>query len=170
MHIADDFDEVIGIDVSDGMLQVARAHVHAANVDFHRCNGVEIPFATAAADAVFSTHVFQHLDSLELARATFAEVARVLRPGASTMIHLPMYRLPRGFSSVERALVVRHWRDTTRAKRRRRAGKPFMRGLIYSWEWLFQELPRLGFSDIEILVFATASNNDPHSYVLARRP
>ncbi len=69
--MADDFAEVIGVDVSEGMLRVAREHVQRPNVDFRLGDGITFPVESA--DAVFSTHVFQHFESLPLARANFAE-------------------------------------------------------------------------------------------------
>ncbi len=169
MHLAADFTGVIGLDVSEGMLRVARAHISASNVRFRLSNGMEIPEADASADAVFSTHVFQHLESLDLALANFAEVARVLRPEATAMIHLPMYQLPSGLSVLDSIVAARHRLSTIRARVRRRRRKPLMRGLTFSWAWLFRELPNLGFSNIQVIVFATPSNDAIHPCVLVTR-
>jgi ubiquinone/menaquinone biosynthesis C-methylase UbiE len=164
MHMARDFREVVGVDVSEGMLRVARAHVSAPNVEFLRSNGLELPVDTGSAEGVFSTHVFQHFDSHDLARANFAEVARVLRPGGTAMIHLPIYSLPRGFGPLERVLEVGRRVDAWRASWRRRRGAEFMRWLTYSSDWLFETLPTLGFSDVEITVTPCR-----HPFVLMRR-
>jgi SAM-dependent methyltransferase len=170
MHLAAEFDQVIGVDVAEGMLDVAREHVRAANVNFRASNGIDLPVETASADAVLSTHVFQHLDSLELGEANFAEIARVLRPGGSAFIHLPLYWLPGGFTHhLEPVLALSRRLAAARAALQRRRGKLLMRELGYSADWLFSELPRLGFSKIEIVVFATSAHNDPHPCVLLRR-
>lgn len=169
MHMTNDFDEVVGIDVSEGMLRVARTYISAQNAKFQLSNGIDLPVDTASADAVFSTHVFQHFDSHELALANFAEVARVLRSGASAMIHLPMYQWPNGLGVMERVLDARRLLGDMRAKSRRRQGRLLMRGLTYSWDWIFRELSVLGFSSVEICVFQTSSNLDQHAYVLMRR-
>jgi phosphosulfolactate synthase (CoM biosynthesis protein A) len=47
--------------------------------------------------------------------------------------------------------------------------KPIMRGLWYPVDMFYQELPKLGFEDVEISIFATKSNNDPHPFVLAKK-
>lgn len=169
MHIAKDFEEVVGVDVSEGMLRVAREYVTAPNVILRLCDGVRIPVATATADGVFSCHVFQHFESLEVARANFAEVARVLRPGGSALIHLPMYWLPRGLPLAERVLALRKRLGDVHAKMQRRKGKLLMRGLSYPVDWLLRELPPLGFSEVAMEVFATSSNGSVHPCVLMRR-
>jgi SAM-dependent methyltransferase len=164
MHMARDFREVVGVDVSEGMLRVARTHVTTPNVAFLQSNGVELPVATSSADGVFSTHVFQHFDSHDLARANFAEVARILRPGATAMIHLPIYTLPRGLGQLEPLLAARRHLDALRASWRRRRGAAFMRWLTFSSDWIFETLPTLGFSDLEITVTPCR-----HPFVLMRR-
>jgi hypothetical protein len=35
--------------------------------------------------------------------------------------------------------------------------------------WLYSELPKLGFSDIELCVFQLTSSHDPHPCVLVRK-
>jgi SAM-dependent methyltransferase len=164
MHMARDFREVVGVDVSEGMLRVAREHVPAPNVEFLQSNGFQLPVAAGSADAVFSAHVFQHFDSLGLARANFAEVARVLRPGGTVMIHLPIYSLPRGLGPLESVLVAWRQVDALRASWRRLRGAAFMRWLAYPSDWIFETLPKLGFSDVEVTVTPCR-----HPFVLMRR-
>jgi len=54
---------------------------------------VRIPCADAAAEAVYSSHMIEHLDRTE-ARAFLAEVRRVLRPGGVVRIAAPdLFRL-----------------------------------------------------------------------------
>jgi len=164
MHMAGDFREVVALDVSEGMLQVARTHVTAPNVTFLQSNGVELPVASGTTDGVFSTHVFQHFDSHDLARANFAEIARVLSPGGTAMIHLPIYTLPKGLGPFERLLAARRHVDALRASWRRRRGAAFMRWLTYSLDWIFETLPPLGFTDLEATVTPYR-----HPFVLMRR-
>ncbi len=167
LAMADDFAEVVGVDVSEGMLDVARQHIQRANVDFRLGDGLTLPVDSA--DAVFSTHVFQHLDSLALARANFAEVGRILVPGGTIMIHLPVYWPPRGVPGVGTAVALRQRFADGRAAIQRRRGRPLMRGLQYEWQWLLRELSALGFVDVELTAFPVRSNGDHHACLLARK-
>jgi SAM-dependent methyltransferase len=167
--MANDFASVIGVDVSEGMISVARLHVPESNVELRLGDGVTLPVETGAADGVFSTHVFQHFDSLELARANFSEVARVLKPGATMMVHLPVVLPPDGLPGLRLAVSARRRLGDLRAMVQRRRGAPLMRGLQYPWDWLSRELPHLGLVDVELVMFATRSNGGYHSCVLARR-
>ncbi len=167
--MASDFASVVGVDVSEGMLSVARSHTPEANVDLRLGDGVTLPVESATADGVFSTHVFQHLDSLELARANFDEVARVLKPRGTMMVHLPIVLPPDGLPGLRLAVRIRRRMGDLRATVQRRRGAPLMRGLQYPWDWLSRELSTLGFVDVELVMFAMRSNGGYHSCVLARK-
>jgi SAM-dependent methyltransferase len=167
LPMADDFAEVIGVDVSDGMLGVAREHVRRSNVDLRLGDGITLP--VDCADAVFSTHVFQHLESLTLAQANFAEAARVLVPGGTMMIHLPVYLPPTGLPGFGALLGLRKRVGDVRATIQRRRGRAVMRGLQYPWPWLLRELTALSFVDIELIAFPVRSNGAHHTCVLARK-
>jgi SAM-dependent methyltransferase len=168
-HMATDFSDVVGVDVSDGMIDVARAHVTDANVQFRLGDGIRLPIETATVDGAFSAHVFQHLESLDLARANFAEVARVLRPGGTMMIHLPVVLPPTGLPGVLPAMAAKRKLSDLRAVVQRWRGAPLMRGLQFPWAWLRGQLPTLGLVDVELVIFATRSNGADHACVLARR-
>lgn len=167
-HIAADFSKVTGVDVSEGMLKTAREHV-GPEIQFFLGNGTELPLDNASADGVFSSHVFQHFESHEVARDNFHEIARVLRPSGTAMIHLPMYLMPAKLTRLEPLMVLRKCLSDVRAKRRRRLGRPMMRRLLYSIPWLLESLPPIGFRDIEIAMLCTTSNGDLHPFVLMRR-
>lgn len=47
--------------------------------------------------------------------------------------------------------------------------KPLMRRLSYPIEYFYKVLPKYGFDDIELAVFVAKSNNDPHSFIFARK-
>jgi SAM-dependent methyltransferase len=166
--MAADFADVVGIDVSEGMLAEARSHV-PGNVDLRLGDGVTLPIETATADGVFSAHVFQHFDSLGLALTNFSEVARALKPGGTMMVHLPVVLPPSGLPGVLPALAAKRKLGDLRAMVQRRRGTPLMRGLQFPWSWLTRELPTLGLVDVELLIFAMTSNQGSHSCVLARR-
>ena len=164
-----DFAHVIGVDVSEGMLAVARSHISEANVELRLGDGITLPVDTATADGVFSAHVFQHFESLELARVNFSEVARILKPGGTMMIHLPVILPPSGLPGILPALAARQKLSDLRAMVQRRRGAPVMRGLQYPWTWLRRELPTLGLADVELVIFAAKSNGADHACVFARR-
>jgi SAM-dependent methyltransferase len=166
--MAADFAFVLGVDVSDGMIEVARSHVPESNVELRLGDGVTLPVETATVDGVFSTHVFQHFESFALAHANFSEAARILKPGGTMMVHLPVV-MPPGLPGIGLAIAVKRKLGDLRATVKRRRGVPLMRGLQYPWQWLIRELPALGLIDVELAVFATVSNGGYHACVLARR-
>lgn len=167
--MAADFGEIIGVDVSDGMLEVARANISESNVEFRLGDGITLPVESSTADAAFSTHVFQHFDSLSLAHTNFSEIARILRPGATMMVHLPVVMPPAGIPGLLGLLAARKRVDDLRATVKRWRGSPLMRWLQYPWPWLLRELPAMGLVDLELVVFRSASNGIDHACVLARR-
>jgi SAM-dependent methyltransferase len=154
------------------MLETARRHIDDSRVDFRLGDGLVLPVEDSSVDVVVSTHVFQHFDSVTIARENFAEIARVLRPGGVLLVHVPMYRFPPSrLTPLTAALygAVRRVEDA-RARARRRHGVPLMRRLDLSWQWLLGELPSLGLTDVEVQMFRTRSNGSLHECVLARRP
>jgi ubiquinone/menaquinone biosynthesis C-methylase UbiE len=167
--MAGDFARVVGVDVSKGMLEMARSHVPDANVDLRQGDGVTLPVESATADGVFSAHVFQHFDSLALALTNFTEVARVLKPGGTMMVHLPVVIPPVGLPGILPVLAAKRKIGQLLATAQRRRGAPLMRGLQYPWGWLRRELRTLGLVDVELVVFAAKSNGGDHACVLARR-
>lgn len=75
----------IGIDLSDEMLNKARAHIeqqNLTNVEFRQGDITQLSsVADASIDAVMSTVVLHHLPDLAALERTFAEIKRVLKPG-----------------------------------------------------------------------------------------
>ena len=168
-YMATDFASVIGVDISDDMLEVARTYIPEPNVDLRLGDGVTLPVETSTVDGAFSAHVFQHFDSFAMARANFSEVARILKPGGTMMVHLPVVMPPAGLPGILLALAAKRKLGDVRAVLKRRRGVPFMRGLQFPLQWLVRELPNVGLVDVEIVVFATKSNGGTHPCVLARR-
>jgi SAM-dependent methyltransferase len=114
--------------------------------------------------------VFQHLESLDLAAANFAEIARILRPGGTMMIHLPVYVIPPGVPGIALAITTRRRLSDIWAGAKRRFHRPLMRGLRYDWQWLRSTLSSLGLVDVELVFFAVRSNGDYQPCILARKP
>lgn len=168
------FSHVHGVDVAPGMLEKAADAVRGLPVTLHATNGLELPLPDDSVDAVFSTHVFQHLDSEADADANWREIARVLAPGGSMMVHLPVGILPLGLERIEHVHRVRRRLGDLRAGLARRAmargGRPIMRGNTYLWPRVSSRLRELGLVDVELAVFAMGSNDDEHAVVLARSP
>ncbi len=80
--LADDFDHVIGVDISDEMVRQARELVTADNVEFRVSDGTTLTgIEDDSVDFVVSFTVLQHLPSPEIVTGYLQEVARVLRPG-----------------------------------------------------------------------------------------
>jgi ubiquinone/menaquinone biosynthesis C-methylase UbiE len=82
------FRKVLAMDVSEGMLEFARARM-PANAELKAGDGASLPFPDASADAGFSYIVFQHFDGMDMIESYLKELARVLRPGSTVMLHIP---------------------------------------------------------------------------------
>ena len=164
------FQDVYAVDVSNKMIEYARAHVDRTKVTLFQTNGVVLPFQEGSINAVFSAHVFQHFDSLADASLCFSEIYRVLEHGSSFMIHLPVYRWPAVpriipfIYRVQKAVgLVRA--EYNRFRLRHNAWRPFMRGLWFDIDWLHKELRSIGFSRIEVDFLWTRSNDSLHPFV-----
>ncbi len=174
-HMAGHFREVHALDVSEDMISYARRNIERDSVSFTVVDGSVIPRASGSVDAVFSAQVFQHLDKQVDVENYLREIGRVLAPGGSMMIHIPVFAWPVGAGDwVKRLHGIGRRIDEYKANRLRRelesgGEKGLMRMRSYPIKFFYQFLPALGFEDIEINVFATKSNNDPHPFVLARK-
>ena len=77
--------KVDGIDVSDSMLQIARARCKdISNVEFHEGDAVNLSFEDGTFDAVISSMVFEYLPDVP---GALKEVFRVLKSGGRVAIH-----------------------------------------------------------------------------------
>lgn len=172
------FQQVHAVDVSREMVEYARAQVDPKRVTIHVTDGCVLPIPDRSVTAGFSTDVFQHFDRQSFAEAYFLELFRVLTPGGSIMIHLPVYSWPHAMQPVFSALY-RLWRtaDSIQARLRRVLlrkgfGNPFMFGIKYETDALYNFLFQIGFRDIEIDFFENsgdAGRYDFRSYVFARK-
>ncbi len=78
--------QVIGVDFSDAMLQVARenmAHVGLGNVEFHKGDLEHLPLEDATGDVVVANMALHHAPDPALA---LREMARVCKPGGHVVI------------------------------------------------------------------------------------
>ena len=172
IHLASYFKKVHALDISDKMVEYAKKHITSPSIVFHMSKGIDIPLDDQSVCSVFSSHVFQHLDSLSVAKDYFVEIARVLKPNGTLMLHLPIYKWPlmaRGFRPL---YAIRKRLEDMNAHLKRvlmdiGMAKPFMRVLSYPIEFFFEELPKFGFDNIEISIFVT--DNDPHPFIFAKK-
>jgi 2-polyprenyl-3-methyl-5-hydroxy-6-metoxy-1,4-benzoquinol methylase len=174
MQLAGYFKAVHAIDISEHMIEYAKTHIDNSSVQFHVSTGIDIPIGDQSVASVFSAHVFQHLDSLSVARRYFLDVSRVIKPNGTLMVHLPIYKWPAMAGVFGKIYAFRKQFGDAHAAIKRilmdvGLSPPIMRGLSYPIEFFYEELPKMGFDDIEINIFVTKSNNDPHPFVFARK-
>lgn len=174
--LAETFDRVIGVDVSPGMIATAQQHISATNVEYILTEGLTLPVPTDSIGSVFSTHVFQHLDSLQEASTYFKEIARVLRPGVgSLMIHLPAFAWPTESATLEAIFASRKFLADVKANCLRRLSSfrggrvSVMRWLSFPIDQLFVEMERLAMTDVEVVSLRAASNGEIHTFVMAKK-
>lgn len=87
--LADDVPHIIALDFNTGMLGAARAKRRTPGTQFLRASIQAMPIRNDAADGVLNNLVLHHLpndDNFAAQRQTFAEFARVLRPGGALVI------------------------------------------------------------------------------------
>lgn len=164
-HMAMTFDRVLALDVSDRILELC-AKACPPNVETMIVSGTTIPLEAQVADAVFTTHVLQHLDGLVHVTSYLAEMFRVLRPGGTAMIHVGLSSTPATFwqGLPARAKLVL----SRRAQARGRKWLNF-RTLAYRPEEMRAALKHVGFEWIELRVFPMRSNGDPHPFWFVTR-
>jgi SAM-dependent methyltransferase len=82
LALSEQFDEVVGVDISESMVEQARQLVTAPIVRFDVVSGSDLePLADDSADFIVTFTVFQHMPKASLIEAYLQEAARVLRPG-----------------------------------------------------------------------------------------
>lgn len=159
------FARVTALDVSADMIAKARA-VTGGDVTFCQVDGAQIPLGDSQADALFSVHVMQHLENQAVLEAYIAEMARVLRPGATAMVHIPVQGAPtpRPWRRVQAELALRGSRRSLRAGR----GHSTMRTNAYWLDDVWRAFGAAGFADVELRMIPVRSNGYGHQFWLAR--
>lgn len=75
---------VYGVDISEPLLAVARAHcAHQSWVEFRKADATQLPFPDHDFDAVISTQVLEYIRDVD---AALAEIHRVVRPAGRVVI------------------------------------------------------------------------------------
>jgi ubiquinone/menaquinone biosynthesis C-methylase UbiE len=91
--LAERFDRVVAVDVSEGMLERARATVKAANAEFRRVAGDRLDSVEdGIADVLVCYLVLQHLPARHVVLGYLEEFARVLSPSGIAFLQLPVLR------------------------------------------------------------------------------
>jgi len=172
-QLATTFDQVHAVDVSEEMVICARKAIDGGNVEFSVIEGLRLPQRDGAVDAIFSTHVLQHLDSSDIGLSYFREFFRALNIGGTIMVHLPLYQFPLNKGRV--AMLMR-WlyaysrlRGKFQANTKRRLGRESMMATHYPIQTISAFLSDLGFKKIEFRIFSVKSNGNPHSFVFATK-
>lgn len=172
-QLAEHFARISAVDVAEGQLRYARERVALPHVEFHLTDGVHIPLGSSTASAAFSIYVFQHFESIDDATAVFKELKRVLKPGGTLMIQIPLYEFPdSGIRPLFQALArtFKLVSDAKAAANRRliRAGiwRPIMRRLRFERSSLARTMRTLGFDEVEFRTFR-GSTNEEYSFMFA---
>jgi len=172
-QLARSFEHVCAVDVSEHMIDRARKAVADVNVEFSVIDGLHLPQSDCSVSAIFSAHVLQHLDSVDVGFSYFREFFRVLDVGGTIMIHFPIYQFPKesGFVGKLMAFEYTAYRafGSIRANINRHLGVKGMRGTPYPIKDLTLFLTDLGFSNIEFRIFPLKSNGEPHPFVFATK-
>lgn len=174
LQLAEQFNSVHAIDVSQGMLRYAESKIQKENVNFYLTDGVTIPLPDSSVSAAFSIHVFQHFNSPQIAQKNFSEVYCILQEGGTILIHLPVYRSPaRHFLFRGAYRIWEKMHDLVAFFQRRLLAKgkwtPYMRMTYYQIDELFEMLSEIGYQDIELIVLPITTNFAPFPMVFARK-
>jgi len=161
--LARTFDRVIGLDVSERMLGLAREQVPSA--DYKLVDSTQIPIDDGDVDAVFTCHVLQHLETADDVTDYLREAHRVLRPGGTIMAHLLLAGAPR--PRVRRLLSEAR----LRAARARNANRgAYARVNRYRPDEVRAILEAVGFIDVEMCEFRLLEGkSSAHSFWFAKK-
>ena len=167
-QLSSEFDRVVALDVSNDMIERARAAA-GSNAEFHQVEGTRVPLADASVDAVFSVHVLQHLDDFEDVSAYVADAVRALRPGGTMMLHIALGRLEQGLFGRHGKLRI-EW-NLWRSRRRLGRGEEHfaVRYRLYDLDQVQHMLAALPLERIELRMFPVRSNGYQHTFWLATK-
>lgn len=173
-QLAGAFERLIALDVSPDQLELARAAVAETTAvgDFRLSTGPALESADGEVDAVFSTHVFQHLPS-KLASPLLVDCGRVLAPGGTAMLHIPIPGTNQ--AGTQLSDIRRRWTGLAPVKAAAlRAGHrlgrtvPPMRFQVFDPAWVFERLESGGLSDVQLRTFEVGGMRV--AFFTARKP
>lgn len=110
--LAEQYEQVHGVDVSSEMVLAARPHTRC---QYHANHAETLPFGDACFDLIISAICLQHMEP-ELQGGYVREFARVLRPGGVAVFQLPSgpaEKHPQGYLSMYGSEVeeVKSWAE-----------------------------------------------------------
>ena len=133
--------EVVGIDVSEDVIESARAHaaeVSVANARFEAASVYALPYEAASFDVAHAHQVMQHLATPV---AALTEMRRVLRPGGIVAVRDADYAT---MSAWPRAASIDRWLEVYHAVAARNGADPDAGRRVRSW------VTAAGFVDLEV--------------------
>lgn len=172
------FEQVHAIDISAGMIDRAGRMIDQPSVTFSVADCRHLPFLSNSFTAVFSTLVLQHLPRMEDGLRCFVEVYRLLRPGGTFLIQLPLFQFPPGnrtFAEMAAFAYKTYLRLlSVKAYLRRRLVRcgisTYMHGISYEVSAVYQALISLGFERVDFVLQPVGPNGEIDSLVLGTKP
>ncbi len=167
--LLDHFDRVIGIDVSTDQVALAREVIGDASsrVDFSIVTEPRVEAPRESCSAMISTHVFQHLSDYEGIVVYLRDTYAALIPGATICFQTPVPGADKG----EVPPLPYRMFDFARTWFNRFVGRRrFMEYNRYPARRIVETLNRIGYTDIELRVFAITLTGFRQSFFFARRP
>lgn len=104
MRLADHDGDVVGVDLSPGMLE----HALARGLEVHEASATALPFDDESFDLAYSFKVLPHVKDIE---GALAECGRVLKPGGTAILE---FYNPTSIRGLRKALVKDRISGTTR--------------------------------------------------------
>lgn len=86
------YDSVVGVDISDEMLRLAREYCRSGNTRFIRALGAPVPEPDKSFDLVYSTIVIQHI-APPFNAATISDLFRLCSPQGYVLFDAPSHQL-----------------------------------------------------------------------------
>ncbi len=105
--------DVVGVDLSDSMLRIARKKTRASNLMFRQGDATQLPFSDASFDAA-SISLALHEMPMSIRERVLAEMVRVTRPGGTIVVveyARPPGALGDAFYEVVKAFEPEHYVD-----------------------------------------------------------
>lgn len=98
-YLSRHFSKVISVDIDDDAIEYAQRTFKKDNLEFHRADAMNLPFANGSFDVAVSSQVYEHVPD---AQRMFEEIYRILKPGGlcyfaannRLMFNEPHYNLP----------------------------------------------------------------------------
>jgi SAM-dependent methyltransferase len=105
--LARNFKTVIGLDVSESMVRLAKEYNDSiGSLSFAHYDGKNFPFTNSAFDLIVSFQVLQHVDPVGI-KKILSEIYRVKKPDGIAILHLPQPSLSFKLMRLMRGVAIR---------------------------------------------------------------